>query len=52
MYDSTELPDNEITVAHTNYMETLKVLGKNIRLLRDKSSVVRVVRSLGLEVVK
>ena len=29
MYDSTELPDGQITVAHTNYMETLKFLGEN-----------------------
>ena len=29
MYDSTELSDSEITVAHTNFMETLTFLGKN-----------------------
>ena len=29
MWDSTELPDSEITVVHTNFMETLKFLEKN-----------------------
>ena len=29
MEDSTELPDSEAAVAHTNFMETLKFLGKN-----------------------
>ena len=34
MQDSTELPGNKITVAHTNYMETLKFLRK--KYLVDK----------------
>ena len=29
MQDSTELPDSKITVAHTNYMQTLKFLREN-----------------------